>query len=143
MPGMDMYYELGLPRSAWSDLYVANDPIVTSDQNKKKDISYDVSPYNSLFDALRPVSFHFINGQSGRTHLGLIAQDVEQALADSGLTDMDFAGFIKSPRKDDDGNVLEGEYDYALRYGEFIAMLIWQMQTLKAEVVKLKGRLAA
>ena len=143
MPGMDMYYELGLPRSAWSDLYIANDPIVTSDRTKKENISYDTAPYDALFDALRPASFRLINGQSGRTHLGLIAQDVEEALSDCGLTDMDFAGFIRSPRADGNGDILEGEYDYALRYGEFISLLITQTQKLKARVAGLERRIAA
>ena len=51
---------------------------------------------------------------------------------------MDFAGFIKSPREDAEGNTIDGEYDYALRYAEFIPMLIWQVQKLKARAAELE-----
>ena len=101
----------------------------------RKDVGYGLERYEAFFDALRPVSYRLIDGQSGRTHLGLIAQDVEQSLADCGLTDMDFAGLIRSPRED-------GGEDYALRYGEFIALLIARVQNLTARVAELERRIA-
>ena len=58
--------------------------------------------------------------------MGMIAQDVEQALAECGIPTSDFAGFIKI------------EDSYALRYGEFIALLIDQVQKLKARVRELE-----
>ena len=64
--------------------------------------------------------------------MGLIAQDVERALAEAGLDGMDFGGFVKAPRED-------GGFDYALRYGEFIAMLIYEFKKMKAEMAALKG----
>lgn len=117
-------YSLGRGGLLWSDVYADNDVIQTSDREKKKDISYGLGAYGALFDKLRPVSYKLKDGQSGRTHLGLIAQDVEQALEECGLTGMDFAGLVKSPRED-------GGYDYALRYGEIIAMLIYEVQELE------------
>lgn len=47
---------------------------------------------------LQPVSFLFKDGTSGRTHIGFIAQDVEQAMSECGLTDLDFAGFCKDQK---------------------------------------------
>lgn len=129
---------LGTARYMWSDVYVENDPIVTSDANAKKDIVCDLTRYESFFNALSPCTYKFIDGESGRTHLGMISQDVEKALADCNISDMDFAGFIKSPKKDEKGNVVDGEYAYALRYGEFIPLLIWQVQKLKARVAELE-----
>ncbi|MFR8874751.1 MAG: hypothetical protein ACLVHV_15755 [Oscillospiraceae bacterium] len=38
---------------------------------------------------------------SGRTHWGLISQDIEELLPQLGMTSMDFAGFIKSPKTED------------------------------------------
>ena len=102
---------------------------------KKEAVAYGLDRYAALFDALRPVSFRLRKGQSGRTHLGLIAQDVEAA----GLTGMDFAGLIKSPRRDEAGKEVEGAYDYALRYGEFTALCIAEIQGLKGRVTKLEG----
>ena len=112
------------------DIYAENDIIQTSDRSVKKDINYDITRYDAFFDALRPVSFRFVDGNSGRTHIGLISQDVETALKDSGLTDMDFAGFVRNSKQDGDA--------YALRYGEFTALLIEQIQALKARVALLE-----
>lgn len=135
VPYSSGWYSLGAPGLNWSDIYADNDAIITSDREKKKDISYDLSAYDRLFDALQPVSYRRRDGRSGRTHLGLIAQDVEKAMEDCGLTGADFAGLVKTPRED-------GGFDYALRYGEFISMLITQIQNLKAEVAGLKRRIA-
>jgi len=128
-------YALGGPGLAWTDVYAENDAIITSDLNRKTDVSYDLSAYDGFFATLRPISYRLTNGTSGRRHLGLGAQDVEQAMAKAGLDSRDFAGFVKSPRED-------GGYDYALRYGELIALMIHQIQKLTARVAELKGRLA-
>lgn len=127
IPNSNNRYTCGSSGFTWSDVYADNGSIVTSDREKKKDIAYGLGAYGAFFDALRPVSYRLKDGQSGRTHLGLIAQDVEQALEECGLTDMDFAGFVKSPRED-------GGFDYALRYGEIIAMLVQEVQELKRRI---------
>lgn len=129
IPNSDSRYSCGASWFRWNDVYATNGTIVTSDRAQKKDINYDLDRYGALFDRLRPVSYKLVNGQSGRTHLGLIAQDVEAALGECGLTDMDFAGLIRSPRED-------GGYDYALRYGEIIAMLIREVQELKRRIAQ-------
>lgn len=129
---------LGTNYYMWRDVYTHNEPIVTSDANMKKDVVHDLTRYESFFNALSPCTYKFIDGESGRTHLGMISQDVEKALADCNISSMDFAGFIKSPKKDEKGNVVDGEYAYALRYGEFIPLLIWQVQKLKARVAELE-----
>ena len=133
------YYSCGTSLFRWSDVYADNDTIVTSDREKKEAVAYGLDRYAALFDALRPVSFRLRKGQSGRTHLGLIAQDVEAAMEAAGLTGMDFAGLIKSPRLDGEGKEMDGLYDYALRYGEFIALCIAEIQGLKGRVTKLEG----
>ncbi len=140
IPNSPSQYSCGNSWFCWTEVYADNDTIVTSDREKKKDIAYDLSAYGAFFDALRPVSYRLVNGQSGRTHLGLIAQDVERAMEDCSLTGMDFAGLIKSPRKGEDGK--SGEYDYALRYGEFIPLCIGKIQELTARVAELERKLA-
>lgn len=120
-------YSLGAGGLYWTDVYAENGSIVTSDKSKKKNIQYGLDRYSALFDRLRPVSYQLTDGRSGRTHLGLIAQDVEDALTELGISTKEFAGFVKSPRAD-------GGYDYALRYGELIALLIREVQELKRRV---------
>lgn len=137
-PAASNEYALGWSNLLWSDVYAASGTINTSDETKKKDIVRDISRYNDFFDGLMPCSYRFIDGTSGRIHLGMIAQDIEKTMMKCGISDMDFAGFIKSPKEDAEGNTIDGEYDYALRYAEFIPMLIWQVQKLKARVAELE-----
>lgn len=127
---------LGTSVFKWSDVYANNATIQTSDLTLKKDVRYGLDDYDALFDALRPMSFVFTDGESGRRHLGMGAQDIERAMEGCGISAMDFAGFIKSERPDGAG------YDYALRYGEFIPLCIEQIQRLKARVSELERRTA-
>lgn len=142
-PTSDSMYRLGSSGLRWTTICLQSPPMVTSDREKKEALNYDLSRYDAFFDALRPASFRFIDGQSGRTHLGMVSQDIEEELEAAGLTDMDFAGFIRDPRQDEDGNTVEGEYNYMLRYEEFIPMCIYQIQKYKAITKKLQTSVAA
>ena len=70
------------------------------------------------------------------------ADNEREALEELGLTTMDFAGLIKSPRRDGEGKET-GAYDYGLRYTEFIPINTWEIQKLKTRVTELEQRLAA
>lgn len=128
-------YWLGSSSRAWQDIYSVNDPTVTSDRRLKNSITYNMHPYDAFFDNLRPTPYKLNNGTSGRTHLGLIAQDVEQALKNSNLSTKDFAGFVFS----ESDTVEESGNRYALRYGEFISLLIYEVQQLKKRVAELEA----
>ena len=130
--------DLGTSGWLWGDIYATNGTINTSDRNRKTDISYDMSRYEAIFDALKPANFKMIDGTSGRTHTGFISQDIEDALAPCGLTSLDFATFIKGPKVDEDGKMIEGEYVYGLRYDELIALMVAQIQSLKKRVADLE-----
>lgn len=122
---------LGFSDFRWSVVYAQTGTITTSDREKKTDISYALERYDALFEKLRPASYRLKGGASGRTHTGLVAQDVEQALRECGLTGKDFAAFVKTPRED-------GGADYGLRYEELIALCIRQVQMLRERVRKLE-----
>ena len=131
MPNSDGNINLGNYAYYWANAYIEQcygsaEAASTSDRNKKHDISYDLDRYDPFFDGLKPAVFKLDNGTSGRLHPGLIAQDVEEDLAVNNIPTSDFAGFIKM------------QDSYALRYGEFIALLIWQVQRLKARVTELE-----
>lgn len=136
-PEYDNDLSLGASSYRWSQVYAATSTISTSDREKKKDISYDLRKYDKLFDNLRPASFKFKNGKSGRTHIGLIAQDVEDILGDVGLDAKKFAAFCKDPHVNEH-DIPDGTYDYGLRYEEFIGLLIRQVQMLKERVKALE-----
>lgn len=131
-PETDGAGSLGYSNYRWSVVYAQTGAISTSDREKKTDISDALERYDALFWRLRPVSYKLRDGQSGRTHTGLIAQEVEQALHELGMSGMDFAAFVKSPRADGD--------DYGLRYEEFIALCIRQIQRLDARVRELEEK---
>lgn len=112
-------------------VYINGDEVQTSDLNKKTNIEYGLNKYDSLFDSLKPVSFIFKQNSSGRRHIGLIAQDVENALEENGIDSVDFAPLVKRLKRDNNNQALYNEYDYGLRYGELIALCIDQIQKLK------------
>ena len=119
---------LGTSGYRWNDIWATNSHIQSSDRNIKKDIQYGLEEYDALFDAIKPVTFRYIDGTSGRTHMGIIAQDLEEALEDLGISTQDCAAFIKA---ESDNPEMPG-YDYAVRYGEFIPLLIYEVQQIKS-----------
>ncbi len=151
---------LGSTNSRWKQLYAATATISTSDRKLKKDIKTLSKEYAKLFMLLQPVSFLFKDGESGRAHIGFIAQDVEDAIEECGLTDLDFAGFCKDIKtvnrseRDENGNRREieepvldcdgnPEYIYSLRYEEFIALNTYMIQTVVNRMEKMDQRIAA
>ena len=125
----------------------------SSDKNLKKDIVPFNDAMEGFYDKLKPVSYKYILGNSGRPHSGFIAQEVEQALIDVGLTTSDFAGITideikhRETEEDENGNVKDiynSEYNYLLdngiskkydlAYNEFVALNTWQIQKLKTKV---------
>lgn len=99
-----------------------------SDRRLKHDVAYDPEKYEAFFDALRPCSFIY-NGQAKRS-TGLIAQDVETALAGAGLTMDEFSGLAYNEKND----------VYSLAYTDFVPLCIAEIQRLKQRVKELEGR---
>lgn len=164
-PHADGAGSLGKPYR-WNQVYATNSSISTSDRNEKEEISYigKESEYKDtyitdeqimqLISGLKPVVFKRKNGESGRPHHGIIAQDFEELLKEIGLHD--HAAFIKSPKMveieeeiekevkkeipQEDGTVkvvtekikektvrqeeVPGEYVYGIRYEELKGDLI-------------------
>lgn len=99
--------------------------VITSDRNRKEDISEGLVGYMALFDRLRPASFR-LKGRT-RRHLGFIAQDVEEAMKESGIGGEDFAGLV-----------IDEEGGYGLRYEEFIPLLVEKVQRLEAMIKEMR-----
>lgn len=108
-PNKDTYLRLGSPSCRWGNIYSSNSAISTSDRKLKKNISPLMDKHVKFFTMLQPVSFQFIDGTSGRTHIGFIAQDVEEAMDICGLTDLDFAGFCKDQKTERVEKIIEVE----------------------------------
>lgn len=119
-----------------------------SDERMKKDFT-DLSRWEKFFDSIEPYAFKMKTGTSGRFHLGFKAQQIEQALTDTGLTTQDFGGFVKLQHTvdedDPDGNAVyeaagikPGDDEYGLIYTEFVALNTYKIQKLQNEVNELK-----
>jgi len=115
----------------WGTWYLGNSTAITSDENKKNSIEELPEKYSALFDNLRPVRYKYNDGTSDRFHTGFIAQEVEQALTNSEIDSQEFAGFVKN----EDGECF-------LRYEEFIALAVNEVQTLKKKNSDLEQRVA-
>lgn len=151
MPNSNAWMDLGSSGYRWNQIYAANGSIQTSDRNLKKDVyTLDEDNIYQFVKDLDPVRYKLIENSHGRQHFGLIAQQVEEAMTKCGLTDMDFAGFIRSPKTraiyNDDGTIkdleeIPDEYVYSLRYEEFIAPIISAVQHQAKLIEKLNSRI--
>ena len=112
--------------------------IYSSDRNVKHDIEYDLSRYRQFLLDLKPCRFKYDNGQSGRFHVGLIAQDMERSLVDNGLTAMDFSGWCQMPIRDEEGGITG--YTYGIRYDSLIPLNTMMIQELERRVTALERR---
>lgn len=149
--------DLGRSQNKWSAVYAVNGTIQTSDRNAKNTIEeLSAEKAQSLIYGLKPSTYKMNSGTSNRTHWGMISQDIEELLEDLEMTSLDFAGFIKSPRiketkviTDENGNktkvneYIEGEYDYSLRYDEFIAPIVKVLQAQHEKIELLEQRVSA
>lgn len=98
IPATNNTHTLGNSSNKWKQLYANTSVISTSDRNLKKDIKNLDDKWIEFFMLLQPKSYMFKDGESGRTHVGFISQDVEEALETCGLTALDFAGFCKDQK---------------------------------------------
>ena len=131
-PVEDNKLQIGNSSYRLEEIYCVNDVIQTSDREKKKDIEYGLSQYDAFFDRLNACSYRMVDGHE-RKHWGFVAQDIEQLLDELEIDSMDIAAFIKSPHEEN-----ENEFDYGLRYGEFTALIVEQVQKLKRRVSALE-----
>ena len=153
-PAGDANQSCGRTDKRWSTVYAFTSMISTSDKNEKNTINeLEETLVLDFIKGLKPVSYKYNNGTSGRTHMGLISQDIEELLTSLGLDSLDFAGFIKSPkiemteteRTDENGNpiietkeqIIENKFNYGLRYEEFISPLIKFVQIQENKITML------
>ena len=157
---------LGIWSSKWRAVFATNGTIQTSDRRLKHDIKTIDDKYIALFNVLKPIQYMMNSGD--RIHIGFISQDVEEAMQVVGLSDLEFAGFCKDKKQkeveikgtyidengeekekidyryedvlDEDGNP---EYEYSLRYEEFIALNTRMIQDLMKTVEAQNKRIEA
>ncbi|WP_270467168.1 tail fiber domain-containing protein [Butyribacter intestini] len=144
-PSKDSTVTLGKSDIRFANIYTMY-VTTPSDRKLKKDIKkIDGELAEKFIDGLTPSSYSFKDNSYNKTHTGFIAQDVEKLLIDMGLKLTDFAGLVKTPKNiDNDPDNFEGadeNYDYSLRYDDFIAPLVAYCQNLKKKNTELENKL--
>lgn len=134
VPWSDNTYDLGSAAYKWRNIYGQAGVVNTSDRNEKFDILPMAEVYGQIFDRLIPVTFKYVDNSNERTHIGLVAQDVKDAILDVGLTTKEFAGYCEWKNEDE-------SIGCGLRYSEFVAINIYEIQKLKARVKELEEKL--
>jgi len=129
-PITDDTFDIGSGSERFDDIYATNGTINTSDRNEKNTI-VESDLGLDFVNKLKPVSYKW-NKNDGKTHYGLIAQDVEEVLSTEGKTDKDFAALN-----------IPTEGPMGLNYSELISPLIKAVQELTTEVNTLKAKVAA
>lgn len=127
----------------------------TSDGRKKKDFRklLEDDRFERFFELLQPMEYRLIENDE-KMHIGFVAQDVEQAMTDCGISENEFYGLEHAvfSEKDFESNeewekFLEqngGENDmYTLCYQEFIALNTAMIQKLQNRCSDFEQRLSA
>ena len=131
-PNADNRYNLGAPNFVWSTIYCSTNELNGSDRNIKNSIEALPEKYVRMFELIEPKRYKLNNGTSGRYHTGFIAQEVEAAMQDCGITSQEFAGWAEAKLDD-------GSETYFLRYSEFIPILWAKVREQEERIRRLEA----
>lgn len=111
---------------------------IKSDERLKNSFE-GLEKYEQAFMDLKPISFKYNDGNSGRKHFGFGAGQVKKSLEKSSLTTKDFAGFVqmKTPPGENHG-ILN---PMGLIYTEFVAWNTHMIQKAILENMELRSRI--
>ena len=116
--------KLGASGHRWSELHAGNGTIQTSDQNLKQDIESlndaelsVAASIKSLIKKFRMKDAVESKGDDARIHVGVIAQDVEQAFVAAGLDPRRYSLFCEDELED-------GSKRFGIRYEQLLAFVI-------------------
>ena len=106
----DNQMDLGFASARFDDIFATNGTIQTSDANEKQAIASLTAPELEAAKAISKLFKNFKWNASvkaktkdkARTHTGVIAQEVEQAMADAGLDAGNYAFFISTDWVDEE-----------------------------------------
>ena len=115
-------------------VFINGEPQTTSDARLKTEKQYDVEKYLGVFDKLKPCTF--VYSGHNRRHMGLIAQEVQEVLADEGIPESDFAALCTDPPSEERPDGL-----YTLRYGEIQIMAIAKIKQLEKRIKELEEKI--
>lgn len=139
-------FKVGYSTSGWK---------TTSDRRKKKDFRklLEDDRFERFFELLQPMEYRLIENDE-KMHIGFVAQDVEQAMTDCGISENEFYGLEHAVFSEKDFESNEewekflkhnnGANDmYTLCYQEFIALNTAMIQKLQNRCNDFERRLSA
>ena len=136
------YSHIGDDTTRWGhayfrDLTTSNQPTVDSDMRLKSNISTLSPSFKDLFDRIEVKSYNFINEVSQRTHLGVIAQEVVQAIKDSNLSNL---ACVSYNEESDKYSVAYGEISmlHLAHYKDFLKSYTNKIASLEKEISELR-----
>lgn len=141
-PEDDDEYNIGTSGRRWNDIWATNTSINSTSDERRKDQIEEIPFGVDFIKNLRPVQYKWkdytLTKENGTTvqktftrkHFGIIAQELKQTLQEQNISTNDFAAYIYDADSD----------SYAIRYGEFIPILIKSVQELANENKNLKDR---
>ena len=116
--GRDNAIDVGASSARFDDIYATNGTIQTSDEREKQQIASLTSAeitaataISKLFKTFKWNDSVAENGENARTHTGVIAQQVEQAMTDAGLTASNYAFWCSDTWWENDVEVAAVEAD--------------------------------
>jgi len=129
---MNLYTEIG----NFNTLYVNGNAVTGSDRNIKHDIEeIDLEKSKEFIRNLKPVTFKYNDGESGRDHHGFIAQDVKEAMGGD-----DWGVYVdRALKAQEEGTEGEADTSKGIRYEEIIADLVNVVQDLARRIEELGG----
>ena len=136
-PTADSIEWLGNESYRWGRIYCTSGTVNTSDKRLKDNIKDLDERYVKLWDKLEPKSYNLIKDKDGKTRLGYIAQDIEEAANCSGL-DLQDCGFIHKDwvsREDYEG------YEYGLSYDDLSVLTTAKVKELEKELAEKEDRI--
>tara|TARA_E500000318_G_scaffold99258_1_gene101192 strand:+ start:210 stop:1559 length:1350 start_codon:yes stop_codon:yes gene_type:complete len=155
--------DIGVVSVRWDDIYATNGTIQTSDQNEKQQIASLTSAEITAAKAISKLFKTFkwndkveAKGDAARTHTGVIAQDVQQAMTDAGLDAADYAFWCSNTWWESNGETYETQSEapegatertrLGIRYPELLAFVgaateqrLTHLETLEARIVALEN----
>lgn len=87
---------------------------------------------------LKPISFKYNDGNSGRKHFGFGAKQVKESLEKFNFTTKDFAGFVQMKGTEENDGIQD---PMGLIYTEFVAWNTHMIQKVILENTELKNRI--
>ena len=145
----------GTTSNPFSGGYSSSGWKTTSDRRKKKDFRklLEDDRFERFFELLQPMEYRLIENDE-KIHIGFVAQDVEQAMSDCGISENEFYGLEHAVFSEKDFESNEewekflkqngGANDmYTLCYQEFIALNTAMIQKLQNRCNDFERRLSA